>query len=38
MISDNHLLNKKELGKYRTTLRKNLTSDEASLWNLLKAI
>ena len=36
MISDNHLFNKKELGKYRTTLRKNLTSAEASLWNLLK--
>jgi very-short-patch-repair endonuclease len=37
MISDKHLFNKKKLGKYRTTLRKNLTSAEASLWNLLKA-
>jgi very-short-patch-repair endonuclease len=37
MISDKHLFNRKELGKYRTTLRKNLTSAEASLWNLLKA-
>ena len=36
MISDKHLFNRKELGKYRTRLRKNLTSAEASLWNLLK--
>jgi very-short-patch-repair endonuclease len=36
MNSDNHLFNRKSLGKYRTTLRKNLTSAEASLWNLLK--
>jgi very-short-patch-repair endonuclease len=32
----NHLFNRKTLGKYRTTLRKNLTSAEASLWNFLK--
>jgi hypothetical protein len=37
MISDKHLFNKKVPGKYRTALRKNLTSAEASLWNLLKA-
>jgi very-short-patch-repair endonuclease len=37
MNFDKHLFNKKELGKYRTTLRKNLTSAEASLWTLLKA-
>ena len=37
MNSDKHLFNRKELGKYRTTLRNNLTSAEASLWNLLKA-
>jgi very-short-patch-repair endonuclease len=36
MISDKHLFNRKELGKYRASLRKNLTSAEASLWNLLK--
>jgi very-short-patch-repair endonuclease len=36
MNSDNHLFNRKSLGKFRTTLRKNLTSAEASLWNLLK--
>ena len=37
MNSDNHIFNRKEIGKYRTTLRKNLTSAEASLWNLIKA-
>ena len=36
MNSDNRLFNRKPLGEYRTTLRKNLTSAEASLWNLLK--
>jgi very-short-patch-repair endonuclease len=36
MISDKHIFNRKEMGKYRTTLRKKLTSAEASLWNLLK--
>ncbi|MGA2407143.1 MAG: DUF559 domain-containing protein [Bacteroidales bacterium] len=36
MNPDNHLFNRKELGEYRKTLRKNLTSAEASLWNLLK--
>jgi very-short-patch-repair endonuclease len=36
MNSDKYLFNRKELGKYRTTLRKNLTSAEASLRNLLK--
>jgi very-short-patch-repair endonuclease len=36
MISDDHIFNRKEMGRYRTTLRKNLTSTEASLWNLLK--
>jgi very-short-patch-repair endonuclease len=36
MNRDNHLFNRKELGKYRTRLRTNLTSAEASLWNLLK--
>jgi very-short-patch-repair endonuclease len=36
MNSDKYLFNRKELGKYRTTLRKNLTSAEASLWNILK--
>jgi very-short-patch-repair endonuclease len=37
MISDKHLFNRKEMGKYRTNLRKNLTSAEAALWNLLKS-
>jgi very-short-patch-repair endonuclease len=37
MKSDKHIFNRKELGNYRTTLRRNLTSAEASLWNLLKA-
>ena len=36
MNSEYHLFNRKSLGKYRTTLRNNLTSAEASLWNLLK--
>jgi very-short-patch-repair endonuclease len=36
MKSEYHLFNRKEMGKYRLTLRKNLTSAEASLWNLLK--
>jgi very-short-patch-repair endonuclease len=36
MNLDNHLFNRKALGKYRIALRKNLTSAEASLWNLLK--
>jgi len=36
MISEDHIFNRKEMGKYRTTLRNNLTSAEASLWNLLK--
>jgi very-short-patch-repair endonuclease len=36
MNRDNHLFNRKELGSYRSALRKNLTSAEASLWNLLK--
>jgi very-short-patch-repair endonuclease len=37
MISDKHIFNREELEKYRKKLRKNLTSAEASLWNLLKA-
>jgi very-short-patch-repair endonuclease len=37
MISDKHLFNRKQLGKYRINLRNNLTSAEASLWNLLKS-
>ena len=36
MNSDQHLFNRKELGKYRIALRNSLTSAEASLWNLLK--
>jgi very-short-patch-repair endonuclease len=36
MNSDQHIFNRKELGKYRITLRNNLTAAEASLWNLLK--
>ena len=36
MNSDQHLFNRKELGRYRINLRNNLTSAEASLWNLLK--
>jgi very-short-patch-repair endonuclease len=36
MDPDNNLFNRKELVEYRKTLRKNLTSSEASLWNLLK--
>ena len=37
MNSDQHLFNRKELGRFRITLRNNLTSAEASLWNLLKS-
>ena len=36
MKSDNHLFNRQEPGYFRTSLKKNLTSAEASLWNLLK--
>jgi very-short-patch-repair endonuclease len=36
MKSDNHLFNRRELRNFLTSLRKNLTSAEASLWNLLK--
>jgi very-short-patch-repair endonuclease len=37
MNQPKHILNKKELKGYRISLRKNLTSAEASLWNLLKS-
>jgi very-short-patch-repair endonuclease len=36
MNTGRQLFNRKELGKCRITLRNNLTSAEASLWNLLK--
>jgi very-short-patch-repair endonuclease len=36
MNRDLRLFNRKELGNFRSSLRKNLTSAEASLWNLLK--
>jgi len=36
MDNKEHILNRKELKTYRVTLRKNLTSAEAVLWNLIK--
>jgi very-short-patch-repair endonuclease len=37
MRQPKHIFNRKELKGFRITLRKNLTSAEASLWNLLKS-
>ena len=37
MKQPKHIFNKKELKSYRVSLRNNLTSAEASLWNLLKS-
>jgi very-short-patch-repair endonuclease len=36
MDNKEHIFNRKELKPYRITLRKNLTSAEAVLWNLIK--
>jgi very-short-patch-repair endonuclease len=37
MKQPKQILNRKELKGFRITLRKNLTSAEAALWNLLKS-